>query len=132
MRILDNISDLFGDDLKSELGGSKDVSVTAGTFSNHAFAALEDGLRRLNKFNFVFTGPSFVTDGGMGRSAHREFIIPPVMNRHDLAGTPFEIRLRNKMTTREQARASSPPCRVWQPTRAHAASRPRAPSCRRA
>jgi SNF2 family DNA or RNA helicase len=109
MRILDNISDLFGDDLKSELGGSKRVSVAAGTFSIHAFAALEEGLRGLDKFRFVFTGPSFVTDGGMGRSTHREFIIPPVMNRRDLAGTPFEIRLRNKMTTRALARE----CAEW-------------------
>jgi len=114
MKILDNISDLFGDDLKSELGGSQNVSVTAGTFSIHAFAALEEGLRGLYKFRFVFTGPSFVTDGAMGRSAHREFIIPPVMNRRDLAGTPFEIRLRNKMTTRALARE----CAEWIRTKA--------------
>lgn len=104
MRILDNISELFGDDLKSELGGREDVAIAAGTFSIHAFAALRDELRRLDKFRFVFTGPSFVTDGGTGRSSAREFIIPPVMNRRDLAGTPFEIRLRNKMTTRALAR----------------------------
>jgi SNF2 family DNA or RNA helicase len=109
MRILDNISDLFGDDLKSKLEASQTVAVTAGTFSVHAFAALEAGLRSLDKFRFVFTGPSFVTDSGSGRSPHREFIIPPVMNRRDLAGTPFEIRLRNKMTTRALARE----CAEW-------------------
>lgn len=120
MRILDNISDLFGDDLKSELGGGKSVAVTAGTFSIHAFAALDEGLRRLDKFRFVFTGPSFVTDGGLSRSAHREFIIPPVMNRRDLAGTPFEIRLRNKMTTRALARE----CAEWIKTKAQFRANP--------
>lgn len=42
MRILDNISDLFGDDLKGELGAGKNVSVAAGTFSIHAYAALQE------------------------------------------------------------------------------------------
>ena len=99
---------------------SQHVAVTAGTFSIHAFAALHDELRRLDKFRFVFTGHSFVTDGGMGRSSAREFIIPPVMNRRDLAGTPFEIRLRNKMTTRALARE----CADWIRAKAEFRSNP--------
>lgn len=109
MKILDNISELFGDDLQGELQSTRSASISAGTFSIHAFAALHEGLRELDSFRFVFTGPSFVTDGGADRSLHREFIIPPVMNRRDLAGTPFEIRLRNKMTTRALARE----CATW-------------------
>lgn len=109
MEILDNISSLFGDDLRSELRSKRHADIAAATFSIHAFAALEEELRRLHSFRFVFTGPSFVTDRGAAKNQHREFIIPPVMNRRDLAGTPFEIRLRNKMTTRALARE----CADW-------------------
>ena len=109
MEILDNVSSLFGDDLKIELGTKASADITAATFSIHAFAALENQLRALDTFRFIFTGPSFVTDHGSAKNQHREFIIPPVMNRRDLAGTPFEIRLRNKMTSRALARQ----CADW-------------------
>ncbi|MGI8706209.1 MAG: helicase-related protein [Sphingomicrobium sp.] len=109
MEILDNVTSLFGDDLKVELGSKSSADIAAATFSIHAFAALEEQLRSLDAFRFIFTGPSFVTDHGSTKSQHREFIIPPVMNRRDLAGTPFEIRLRNKMTTRALARE----CAEW-------------------
>jgi adenine-specific DNA-methyltransferase len=109
MKIIDNVSDLFGDDLKSELTSGRQVRASAANFSIHAFAALAEGLRLLDSFEFIFTGPSFVTDGGGGRTSHREFIIPPVMRPRDLAGTPLEIRLRNRMTARALARE----CAAW-------------------
>ncbi|MBB3034711.1 hypothetical protein [Alteriqipengyuania lutimaris] len=109
MEILDNISSLFGEDLLNELRDKQSVKIAAASFSIHAFAALEDQLRQLDQFEFVFTGPSFATDHWSGKAQHREFIIPPVKNQRDLAGTPFEIRLRNKMTTRALARQ----CADW-------------------
>jgi len=123
MEILDNITSLFGDDLKGELSGKSQTDISAASFSIHAFAALEDSLRQLEQFRFIFTGPSFVTDPGVSRSPHREFIIPPVMNRRDLAGTPFEIRLRNKMTSRALARE----CAEWIRAKAQFKANPGAP-----
>src|SRR5690606_30525125 len=108
MKIIDNVTDLLGDDLKEELRAGGRVKACAGSFSIHAFAALEAELRGLQSFDFVFTGPSFVTDGG-GKATHREFLIPPVMQKRDLAGPPFEIRLRNRMTNRALARE----CASW-------------------
>lgn len=108
MEIFDNVTSLFGDDLKEELKGRTGTDISAASFSIHAFATLEEELRKLNSFRFIFTGPSFATDHG-SKSQHREFIIPPVMKRRDLVGTPFEIRLRNKMTTRALARE----CAEW-------------------
>jgi len=104
MKIIDNISELFGDDLKSVFASGDQISIAAASFSIHAFAALESVLRNISAFEFIFTGPSFVTDHANSRAAHREFIIPPVMSQRDLAGTPFEIRLRNQMTARAVAR----------------------------
>lgn len=109
MEILDNVSSLFGDDLKSELGSKSQVELSAASFSIHGFAAMQGMLKEIDSFRFIFTGPSFATDGQGAKAQHREFIIPPVMNRRDLTGTPFEIRLRNKMTTRALARE----CADW-------------------
>lgn len=109
MKILDNISDLLGDDLKAEIRAGDRLSVSAATFSIHAFAALNDVLLHAGAMDFIFTGPSFVTDGGGARGAHREFLIPAAMDRRDVAGTPFEIRLRNRLSNRALARD----CAQW-------------------
>ncbi|HZF95176.1 MAG TPA: helicase-related protein [Allosphingosinicella sp.] len=120
MRIIDNVTELFGDDLRGELEPGRHVAVSAASFSIHAFAALESALAGIESFEFIFTGPSFSTDRGSDRSSHREFIIPPAMKRRDLAGTPFEIRLRNRMTARALARD----CAAWIRKRATFKSNP--------
>lgn len=123
MKIIDNVTELFGDDLKTELDRGERLSLAAASFSIHAFAALEQQLRNVDNCEFIFTGPSFVTDKGSGRSPHREFIIPPVMSRRDVTGTPFEIRLRNKMTTRALARD----CAAWVRSKGRFKANPGAP-----
>ena len=124
MKIIDNVSDRFGDDLKTELARGGRVAASAASFSIHAFAALEEALRGVELFAFIFTGPSFVTDPGGGRISHREFIIPPpVMSARDLAGAPLEIRLRNLMTGRALARE----CAAWICQRARFKANPGAP-----
>ncbi len=123
MKVIDNVSELFGDDLKTVISVGDRVCGTAAVFSIHAFAALEDALRDVDKFDFVFTGPSFATDHGNARAPHREFVIPPVMSQRDLTGTPFEIRLRNQMTARAIARA----CADWIRAKGRFKSNPGAP-----
>lgn len=63
MKIIDNVSELVGDDLRTELMAEGRARVSAASFSIHAFAALQAELKALQSFEFVFTGPSFVTDG---------------------------------------------------------------------
>lgn len=76
MKIIDNVSELFVDDLKAQLFDNADVAVSASSFSIHAFAALKNAFERVRSVEFIFTGPSFVTDHGRERASHREFIIP--------------------------------------------------------
>ena len=71
MKIIDNVSELFGDDLRALVAKGDRISAAAAGFSIHAFAALEEVLRSVDTFDFVFTGPSFVTDHGNARAAHR-------------------------------------------------------------
>ncbi|WP_426571089.1 helicase-related protein [Aquihabitans sp. McL0605] len=112
MRIIDNVNELLGDDLRSELGSGSKLRVAASTFSIYAFEALRDELERIGELEFIFTSPSFVQDKATDRlpKERREFFIP---HAHDgessLYGSEFEIRLRNKMTQRAIARE----CAAW-------------------
>ncbi|MCT1656867.1 helicase-related protein [Brevibacterium luteolum] len=111
MRIIDNVSDLLGDDLKKEIAPGSKVRLAASTFSIFAFEALRDELEGISELKFVFTSPSFVAEHVTDklRKERREFFIPGVNAESSLAGSEFEIRLRNKLTQRAIARE----CADW-------------------
>lgn len=111
MRVINNISDLLGDDLKHELARGGTLKIAAATFSIYAFEALRDELESVSDLEFVFTQPTFVPaqHADKFRKESREFLIPPANRERDLGGTPFEIHLRNKLTQRAIARE----CAEW-------------------
>ena len=109
MDVIDNISVLLGDDLKRQLQPGGRIRCVAPSFSIYAFEALREALEKTDHFDFIFSGPSFVADGTGVAPPHRQFIISPAMRPKDLVGTPFEIRLRNRMT----ARATAQDCAQW-------------------
>ncbi len=111
MRIINNVSDLLGDDLKSEIAPGSKVRIAASTFSIFAFEALRDELENVSELEFIFTSPSFVTEKVTDklRKERREFFIPGARAESSLAGSEFEIRLRNKLTQRAIARE----CADW-------------------
>lgn len=109
MRIIDNVSDLLGDDLKSEIGRGSKMRIAASTFSIFAFEALREELEHVEELEFIFTSPSFSNgqDTDKLRKGRREFFIPSAES--SLYGSEFEIRLRNKLTQRAIARE----CAAW-------------------
>ncbi|WP_104136691.1 helicase-related protein [Cryobacterium sp. Y62] len=112
MRIIDNVNELLGDDLKSEILPGSKVRIAASTFSIFAFEALKKELNGIEELQFIFTSPSFVTAKATDRVSkeRREFFIPHARNGEStLYGSEFEIRLRNKMTQRAIARE----CAEW-------------------
>lgn len=111
MRIIDNVSDLLGDDLKAEINPGSKVRIAASTFSIFAFEALRKELEQVSELEFIFTSPSFVTAGVTDklRKERRKFFIPGEHAESSLAGSEFEIRLRNKLTQRAIARE----CADW-------------------
>lgn len=111
MRIVDNLSQLLGDDLKSEMHDASRLSVAAASFSIYAFEALRDELNSLDEFRFIFSSPAFVPAGALDqiRKEKREFHIPSVARDGALHGGEFEIQLRNKMTQKAVARE----CADW-------------------
>jgi hypothetical protein len=112
MRILDNINDSLGDDLKAEMKRGSRLRIAASTFSMYAFEALRKELEQIEELRFIFTSPTFVKDSATDPlpKARREFFIPHARKGEStLYGSEFELRLRNKMTQRAIARE----CAAW-------------------
>ena len=112
MKIIDNVSELLGNDLKAEIKPGSRVRIAAATFSIFAFEALRKELEQVSDLEFIFTAPSFVTAKVTDklRKERREFFIPPEgRTESTLYGSEFEVRLRNKLTQRAIARE----CADW-------------------
>ena len=111
MRLINNVTDLFGDDLKTEIAPGAKVRIVASTFSIYAFEALKHELEQVDELRFIFTSPSFVTAevAGKIRKERRQFFIPAGRAESSIAGSEFEIRLRNKLTQKAIARE----CADW-------------------
>lgn len=112
MRIIDNVNDLLGDDLKGEIKPGSKLRIAAASFSIFAFDALREQLEQISELDFIFTSPSFATEKVTDRlrKERREFFIPHgVGAESSLYGSMFEIRLRNKLTQRAIARE----CAAW-------------------
>src|SRR5688500_674588 len=110
MRIIDNVNELLGDDLKVQIGTGSKLRIAASSFSIFAFEALRKELEHLDELQFIFTSPSFMTAKATDRlpKEQRQFFIPH-NSESTLYGSEFEIRLRNKMTQRAIARE----CAEW-------------------
>ncbi|MCW3038300.1 MAG: helicase, partial [Solirubrobacterales bacterium] len=112
MRIIDNVNELLGDDLKGAIAPGSKVRIAASTFTIFAFEALRKELEQVTQLEFIFTAPSFVTSKATDklRKERREFFIPQAKGgESSLHGSEFEIRLRNKLTQRAIAKE----CADW-------------------
>ena len=105
MRIIDNVNDLLGDDLKAEITPGSKLRIAASTFSIFAFEALRKELEQVSELEFVFTSPSFMTDKVTDklRKERREYFIPTEHAESSLYGSRFEIKLRNELTQKAVA-----------------------------
>ena len=109
MRIIDNINDLLGDDLKETIIPGSKLRIAASCFSIYAFEALKEELEKIDSLEFIFTSPAFVAEQVTDklRKERREFHIPK--NERKFYGTEFEIHLKNKLTQKAIARE----CADW-------------------
>lgn len=117
MKLIDNINELLGNDLKSNIQSGAKLKIAASCFSIYAYEALKRELETVESFEFIFTSPTFsaesVTDAA--KKERREFHIPKVERERDLYGTAFEVQLKNKLTQRAIARE----CADWLRRKAH-------------
>ena len=111
MKLIDNINELLGDDLRRTIIPGAKLKIAASCFSIYAFAELKEQLESIDSLEFIFTSPTFVPDEvtDSGRKVRREFHIPKAERERSFYGSEFEIQLKNKLTQRAIARE----CADW-------------------
>jgi len=111
MEILDNISHLLGDNLKSTISPHGKIKIAASCFSIYAYEALKGELEQIDSLQFIFTSPTFIPEQVTDKlkKEKREFHIPKLQRESSLYGTEFELRLKNELTQRAIAKE----CAEW-------------------
>ena len=111
MKLINNTTDLLGDDIKSQLRSGSKLKIAASCFSIYAYEALKNELARVASLEFIFTEPTFVPaqHSDKLRKERREFEIPKLDRERKFFGTDFELSLRNRLTQRAIAKE----CADW-------------------
>ena len=111
MQILDNINNLWGDDLKRTLTPGTKLKIAASCFSIYAFEALKKELEKIDSLEFIFTASAFVPSKVTDKAPkeRKEFHIPKQQREQNLYGSEFEIQLKNKLTQKAIAKE----CADW-------------------
>ena len=107
VKIINNITETLRDDLQQTIRKGSKISIAAACFSMYAYNELQNQLSSVDEFRFLFTSPTFVTEGK--EKQKREFYIPRFSREQSLYGTEFEIKLRNEMTQKAIAKE----CADW-------------------
>ena len=117
MKILDNINNLWGNDLKETLKPGAKLKIAASCFSIYAFEALKKEFEKIDSLEFIFTAPAFVPNEVTDNISkeRREFHIPKQQRERNLYGSEFEIQLKNKLIQRAIAKE----CANWIRCKAH-------------
>lgn len=105
MKLIDNIHNLLGDDLKKTIKKNSKISIAASCFSIYAYEALKKELEGISELRFIFNSPTFVKD--KIAKEKREFYIPKLNRERSIYGTEFEIKLKNELTQKAIARECS-------------------------
>lgn len=103
----DNINYKVIDDLKVSISEGSRLSIAAATFSIYAFQEFKEQLLNIEELRFIFTEPSFLQE--KGKLERRQFYIPRIDRERTLYGSPFELKLRNRLTQK----AIATECAEW-------------------
>lgn len=103
----DNINYKVIDDLRVSISKGSRLSIAAATFSIYAFQELKERLLNIEELRFIFTEPSFLKE--KEKRERRQFYIPRIDRERTLYGSPFEVKLRNRLTQK----AIATECAEW-------------------
>lgn len=107
VEFIDNIQKTLGQSMKEELRPSSKVSIAAACFSIYAYQELQNELKNIDEFRFIFTSPTFLAE--KVKKEKREFYIPRLNRERSLYGTEFEVKLRNELSQKAIAKE----CAQW-------------------
>ena len=105
MKLIDNVNNRLGDDLKESIRKGSKLSIAASTFSIYAFEALKKELGKIDELRFIFSSPTFVEEELQKQS--RQFYIPNIVRESEICGGEFELRLMNQLNQRTIAKECS-------------------------
>jgi len=110
-KLIDNINNKWGDDIKATLKVNSKLQIAASCFSIYAYEALKKELAQIDSLQFIFTEPTFIANQVTDKLSkqRREFYIPKKQRERNLYGSEFEIHLKNKLTQRAVAKE----CANW-------------------
>lgn len=88
MQMLDDVSQLFGADLKATLTPNAKLKIAASCFSIYAYAALKKEVNGIDSLEFIFTSPTFVPERATDKlkTEQCEFYIPSISRENSLYG----------------------------------------------
>jgi SNF2 family DNA or RNA helicase len=111
MKIIDNVNQLLGDDLKQQMSKSSKLKIAASCFSIYAFEALKKELDKIDELQFIFTSPTFLLNevSDNFKKEQKEFHISKFDREKGFYGSEFEIQLKNKLNQKAIARE----CADW-------------------
>ncbi|MHA7102535.1 helicase-related protein [Roseivirga pacifica] len=105
MKLIDNVNNRLGDDLKESIKKGSKLSIAASSFSIYAFEALKKELGKIDELRFIFSSPTFIEENFQKHS--RQFYIPHIVRESELCGGEFELRLMNQLNQRAIAKECS-------------------------
>lgn len=105
MKLIDNIHERLGDDLKTTIRKGSKLCIAASSFSIYAYEALKKELDKIDELRFIFSSPTFNEDNFKKQSPL--FYIPNIYKESELCGGEFELRLKNQLNQRAIARECS-------------------------
>jgi hypothetical protein len=111
MKIINNTTELLGDDMRKSIGPNTKLKIAASCFSIYAYECLKEELSNIESLEFVFTSPTFTPNDALDtlRKEKREFHIPKSEREKTFYGSEFEIMLKNKLTQKAIAKE----CAEW-------------------
>lgn len=105
MKLIDNVNNRLGDDLKASIKKGSRLSIAATSFSIYAYEALKKELEKVEELRFVFSSPTFIEENF--KKDVPKFFIPHLYKEAELCGGEFELRLKNQLNQRAIARECS-------------------------
>lgn len=105
MKLIDNVNNRLGDDLKESIKKGGKLSIAASSFSIYAYESLKKELESIDELRFIFTSPTFVEE--KFKKEVPKFFIPHLFKEADLCGGDFELRLKNNLNQRSIAKECS-------------------------
>lgn len=108
IKTFDNKINIVGDDLKNSIKKDSKISVSTSLFSIYGFESLKKELKSIENLRFIFTDPTFLkTDEEKKNSKY--FSINSINTQKSIAGSSFEINLKNELKGRTIAKE----CKKW-------------------